>query len=145
MESISACNSYDNTAELLEKFPIIHPTPVSTQIEKNIQSVSVAYNGHTYTATDTGNLFRHIYVEKLGLCRYAIGTNVPYAPMVEYGTGSAGDPSVSHTTRPKWGYRTAYPQPARPYMRPAFETKKSAVTLNLTNAITKAWAEGVGL
>lgn len=126
---------------------------IKREIEKNIQSVSVAYNGHTYTATDTGNLFRHIYVEKLGLCRYAIGTNVPYAPMVEYGTGSAGDPSVSHTTRPKWvyynpikeGYRTAYPQPARPYMRPAFETKKSAVTLNLTNAITKAWAEGVGL
>ena len=38
MEPISVCNSYDNTAELLEKFPIIHPTPVSTQIEKNIQN-----------------------------------------------------------------------------------------------------------
>lgn len=31
-------NSYDNTEELLKKFPVIHPTPVYTRMEKNIQN-----------------------------------------------------------------------------------------------------------
>lgn len=31
-------NSYDNTEELLEMFPIVNPTPVDTQMEKNIQN-----------------------------------------------------------------------------------------------------------
>ena len=38
MEPISVCNSYDNTQELLEKFPIINPTPVTSQMEKSIQN-----------------------------------------------------------------------------------------------------------
>ena len=117
---------------------------VKREVEKNIETVG---------AVDTGRLRNSITVEKLGMCRYAIGTNVKYAAPVEFGTGSAGDPAVSHTSRPKWvyynpikgGYRTAYPQPPRPYIRPAFETKKSVITLNLTNAITKSWAEGVKL
>lgn len=117
---------------------------IKREVEKDIQLVG---------AVDTGNLFRHIYVEKLGTCRYAVGTNVKYAVPVEFGTGDKGDPAVAHTARPRWvyyspaagGFRTAYPQPARPFIRPAFDTKRSVVTLNLTNAITKAWSEGVNL
>lgn len=119
---------------------------VKREVEKNIRTVTASYNGHTYKAVDTGRLFRSIHVEKLGYCRYAVGTNVEYAPMVEYGTGAAGDPAVPHTARPKWvyynpalgEYRTAYPQPPRPYMHPAFETKRAVVTMNLTLAIINA-------
>lgn len=126
---------------------------VQAQVKKNIEAASASYNGRTYKAFDTGNLYRHIAVERLGKCRFAVGTNVEYAPYVEFGTGSAGDPEVAHTARPKWtyysktagGYRTAYPQPARPYMRPAFASMKDVVTLNASNAITEAWAKGVGL
>ena len=125
---------------------------IKREVEKNIQTVTAAYNGHTYKATDTGRLFRSIHVEKLGMCRYAIGTNVEYAPMVEYGTGSAGDPSVPHTAKVKWVYfnptvgefRTAYPQPPRPYMRPAFETKRSVVTMNMSRDLLRAAIESTG-
>ncbi len=123
---------------------------IKREIEKNIQTASVSNNGHTYKATDTGRYLRSIHIEKLGNCRYAIGTNIEYAPMVEFGTGSAGDPAVAHTAKPKWVYfnpavgdfRTAYPQPPRPSFRPAFETKKSVVTMNLTRAIINAASGG---
>lgn len=35
---IEVMNSYDNTGELLKKFPVLNPTPVCTQMEKNIQN-----------------------------------------------------------------------------------------------------------
>ncbi|MBP3856526.1 MAG: HK97 gp10 family phage protein [Ruminiclostridium sp.] len=123
------------------------------EVEKNVRSVSASYNGRTYKAVDTGDLLRSIHTEKLGVNRYAVGTISKHAAPVEFGTGSAGDPAVSHTARPKWtyynsekgGYRTAYPQPPRPYMRPAFNSLRDVVIQNMSNAITKAWKEGVGL
>lgn len=36
--NIQVVNDYNNTEELLKKFPVIHPTPVYTQMEKNIQN-----------------------------------------------------------------------------------------------------------
>ena len=33
-----------------------------------------------------------------------IGTNVEYAPYVEFGTGAQGDKSVAHTTKKHWTY-----------------------------------------
>lgn len=119
---------------------------VKREVENNIQTVTATHNGHLYKAVDTGQLLRSIHIEKLGLCRYAVGTAVEHAPYVEFGTGSAGDPAVAHTMRPKWvyfdtrigEYRTAYPQPPRPFMRPAFISMKSVVTMNLTRAIIAA-------
>ncbi|MBO6158489.1 MAG: nuclear transport factor 2 family protein [Firmicutes bacterium] len=37
-KKVEIVNSYDNTEELVQKFPTIHPTPVFTQMEKNIQN-----------------------------------------------------------------------------------------------------------
>lgn len=104
-------------------------------------------------AVDTGRLRNSITIKKIAECQYAVGTDVEYAPPIEFGTGFMGDPAVPHTTRSRWvyfnpakgEYRTAYPQPARPFMRPAFNAKRDVVMLNLTNAITKAWSKGVGL
>lgn len=100
-------------------------------------------------AVRTGRLRKSITVEKLGKCRYAVGTGVEYAPDVEFGTGSKGDPTVPHTSKIKWVYcdregkfHTAYPQPARPYLRPAFEARKQAVKDALVNDILKAAGGG---
>jgi len=119
---------------------------IAEQAVKNIQNMNVTYNGHNYDAKDTGALMREIHTEHLGLCRYAAGTDVPYAPYVEFGTGSAGDPAVAHTTRPKWvyfdprigGFRTAYPQPPRPFLRPAFVQLKDVVSQNIRAALIRA-------
>lgn len=117
---------------------------VKRETEKNIQNVG---------AVDTGELLRDINVKKFGICRYAVGTGVEYAPYVEFGTGSEGDPAVAHTAKAKWvyynknigEYRTAYPQPPRPFLRPAFDSLKDVIVQNTTNAITAAWAKEVGL
>ncbi len=37
-DTINISNSYDNTEELIQKFPVINPTPISTEMEKNIQN-----------------------------------------------------------------------------------------------------------
>ena len=50
---------------------------------------------------DTGQLRNSIEVSKQENVVF-IGTNVEYAPYVEYGTGYLGDPSVNHTTRKRW-------------------------------------------
>ena len=113
---------------------------VKRDTENNIEAVG---------AVDTGRLRNSIVVEKVDKCRYAVGTNVEYAPSVEFGTGSKGDPAVAHTAKIKWVYcdpsgqfHTAYPQPARPFLRPAFEANKQRVKDNIVRDILKAATGG---
>ena len=64
---------------------------------------------------DTGRLRSSITTTRgydRGNCVATIGTNVEYAPYVEFGTGQRGDPAVSH--RQDW-----LGQPPQPYLRPA--------------------------
>lgn len=84
-------------------------------------------------AFDTGRLHGSISVEAIPN-GYAIGTNVEYAPYVEYGTGPLGDPTVPHTTRKYWRYKdengnwhTSHGMKARPYLRPALNINKKYV------------------
>jgi len=37
-EKVEVCNSYENSAELLQKFPIRNPSPVNTKLERDIQN-----------------------------------------------------------------------------------------------------------
>lgn len=87
----------------------------------------------TACPADTGHLKASIVREK-NPNGYAVGTNVKYAPYVEYGTGTKGDPSVPHTQREKWTYRdekgnyhTAYAQPPRHFLLKSFESNKETV------------------
>ena len=56
-----------------------------------------------------------------------IGTNVEYAPYVEFGTGAKGDKSVAHTTKKHWTYYsggrfyTTSGQAAQPFLVPALK------------------------
>ncbi|MBO6302669.1 MAG: HK97 gp10 family phage protein [Ruminiclostridium sp.] len=124
------------------------------EVENNISRVSVSYKGRIYKAVDTGRLKNNIHVNKLGSCRYAVGTDVKYATYVEFGIGSAGDPVVAHNISDKCMRKNKQtgesklvhfaPQPPRPYMRPAFNSLRDVVIQNMSNAITKAWKEGAG-
>lgn len=97
-------------------------------------------------AYDTGNLRNNIIEMHPRLCQWIVTAATDYAIYVEFGTGSAGDPAVPHTTRPKWvyfskidgGFRTAYPQPARPFMRTTFAENKAVVVENLKSDIIAA-------
>lgn len=94
-------------------------------------------------AVDTGRLRNNIAVEKLDSCRYAVGTPVEYAPYVEFGTGSLGDPVVAHNTSDigKNGRHFA-PHAPKPFLRPAFESKRQDIKDNLARDIIKAAGGG---
>jgi HK97 gp10 family phage protein len=103
---------------------------VKRQTENNIEAVG---------AVDTGRLRNSIVVEKVDKCRYAVGTNVEYAPYVEFGTGSLGDPIVAHNTSDigKNG-RHFVPHAPKPFLRPAFEAKRQEIKDDLAHDILKA-------
>lgn len=111
------------------------------------RTVTAEYNGRIYKAYDTGRLANGITYRKDGLCKWIVAATEEYSIYVEFGTGSAGDPAVAHTTRPKWvyfsdkagDYRTAYPQPARPFMRPAFAKMRDVVLENTKHDIIAAY------
>lgn len=84
---------------------------------------------------DTGNLRDSIHTETESENQVTVETSVKYAPDVEFGTGSKGDPSVPHTTKKYWRYQdaqgnwhTSHGQTPQPFMRTAFaEGKDKAV------------------
>jgi phage gpG-like protein len=63
-----------------------------------------------------------------------VGTNVGYAPNVEFGTGAKGDPSVAHTTKKQWTYYsgghfyTTSGQVPQPFLVPALKNSKEKIT-----------------
>lgn len=94
-------------------------------------------------AVKTGRLRDSITVKKISKCRYVVGTAVEYAPYVEFGTGSLGDPVVAHSMSniSKTGRRFV-PHAPKPYLRPAFAAKHAEVTANLSRAIITAARSG---
>lgn len=75
----------------------------------------------------TGNLLRSIHTEATERSRsraiVVVGTDVEYARRVEYGFSGADS----------LGRR--YNQPAKPYLRPALDTQKGAVTREVREAL----------
>lgn len=85
---------------------------------------------------DTGELRNSIRVEKIAPQTVAVGTNLEYAPYVEYGTGTQGDPSVPHTSKESWSYQdengawhTSHGHPAQPFLRPAVDEQEIGQTV----------------
>lgn len=84
----------------------------------------------------TGELRNSIQVEKTAPLTVSVGTNKEYAPYVEYGTGTMGDPEVSHTSRESWRYQdedgnwhTSHGQAAQPFLRPATDRDEAVETV----------------
>lgn len=80
---------------------------------------------------DTGELRNSIQVEKTASLTVAVGTNKEYAPYVEFGTGTQGDPTVPHTDKEYWKFQdengewhTSHGQPAQPFLRPAVDEEE---------------------
>lgn len=75
---------------------------------------------------DTGRLAGSITSQVEGNSA-VIGTNVEYGIYVEFGTGSKGDKSVSHTTKKQWTYysggsfHTTSGQAPQPFLVPALK------------------------
>lgn len=83
---------------------------------------------------DTGHLRNSIAVESQSNTEVAVGTNVEYAPYVEFGTGQKGDPAVAH--RQDW-----VGQPPQPFLSPALPLCEEKVKQQVANAIKRAIRE----
>lgn len=93
----------------------------------------------------TGALRNSIQVEQPAPLTVTVGTNLEYAPYVEYGTGTKGDPSVPRTEREQWSYQdedgnwhTSHGQPAQPFLRPAVDSEE------ITNTVAEEIQRGLG-
>ena len=96
-------------------------------------------------AVDTGNLKRSIEKKIVESEKAAyIGTNAKYAPYIELGTGHYSL-TGGGTTKPSWVYQDAlghwhraYPQPARPYLKPAVADHKDEYVDLLVESLKNA-------
>lgn len=86
---------------------------------------------------DTGLLRNSIAVESQSKTEVAVGTNIEYAPYVEFGTGQKGDPSVEH--RQDWAG-----QSPQPFLSPALALSEEEVKQKVTEELKKAIREAVG-
>ncbi|MBP0985114.1 MAG: HK97 gp10 family phage protein [Oscillospiraceae bacterium] len=75
---------------------------------------------------ETGELRNSIKAQKTAPLTVSVGTNKEYAIFVEYGTGTAGDPAVEHTSKESWrwqdeqgNWHTSHGSPPQPFLRPA--------------------------
>lgn len=59
-----------------------------------------------------------------------VGTNVEYAPYVEFGTGQAGDQSVEHRQDFKG-------RPAKPFLYPAFKSNKEKIKNDIKDTLAE--------
>lgn len=72
-----------------------------------------------------------------------VGTNVGYAPCVEFGTGAKGDPSVAHTDKKQWTYysggrfHTTKGKPPRPFLFPAYRVNAEAIKNDIKDAVAE--------
>lgn len=85
---------------------------------------------------NTGELRNSIQVEQTSALTVTVGTNKEYAPYVEYGTGTMGDPTVPHTQKESWKYQdedgkwhTSHGSPAQPFLRPAVDADEITDTV----------------
>ena len=91
---------------------------------------------------DTGNLRGSIETTVEGNSAL-VGPTAPYGAYVEYGAGSAGNPTVAHTTKKHWTYYkggrfyTTSGQAPQPYMIPAAEQNVSSIIKAFRDAYLK--------
>ncbi|MDS0284672.1 HK97-gp10 family putative phage morphogenesis protein [Haloarcula onubensis] len=87
---------------------------------------------------DTGNLRRKIDTQKVGEGEYLVGTNVPYAPDVEFGRGPvvADDGYLRFKVDGEVLFRKSVgPAEAQPFLRPALQEHKSDLVENIEEEI----------
>lgn len=102
---------------------------------------SIEKNAKLRVPTDTGRLKTSLDVYKLGEMSYQIGTNVKYAPYVEFGTKSkttipAGLENYAKRFQSSNGSLEGGMH-AQPFLFPSFEQEKKEIIKNLKQIVDK--------
>lgn len=87
----------------------------------------------------TGALEDSLVVERPSPLSFEIGTDIPYAKFVDYGTGQRGaaDPGDTHGD-PTYHYGPKPGMTGEPYMGPAMEEAQPIIERDITDAIEHA-------
>ena len=96
---------------------------------------------------DTGNLMGSINYKVVSEDEAHVGTNVKYAPYVEFGTGRHAEGGGGRSTpwvyyHPKYGFVKTEGMPPRPYLRPALDNNKARIEKMIGDVIGKAAEAG---
>lgn len=110
-------------------------TSVQIATVKGVKKAGMLVQGDAkrLVPVDTGRLRNSIMVEVEETAAGAIaevGSNVEYAPYVEYGTGQRGDPSVNHVV--DW-----LGTPPHPFLRPAAEYNRDNCAIVISEGVKK--------
>ena len=99
-------------------------------------------NAKLLAPVDTGDLRNSIKTSEVIDHTAEVFTNCDHAVFNEYGTGTQGDPVVSHTTKESWTYmgtdgnfHTSHGMKPRPYMRPAAQAGREEVESIFMNTL----------
>ena len=117
---------------------------VDQAVEKT--ALEVERSAKQNAPVDTGTLRSSIQTAPAGVAEYLVGTNIEYAPDVEFGT----DPHVITPDEADalafegsdgelvFTQRVEHPgTPAQPFLRPAVDEHESTLTRNIAAAITE--------
>lgn len=102
---------------------------LSPAVRKSVESACqiIQQSAQGYCPVDTGALRDSITVSVVQVALQSVqgrvGPHMPYAEYVEYGTGRAGDPTAPYPHVETW-----HGMVAQPYMRPAYDENKAAIT-----------------
>lgn len=123
-----SCYGFDELLERIESLENSLPNEMELAVEQ-LAGKAIGY-ARRLAPVDTGWLREMIMFridQTYDALRLTVFADCEYGIYVEYGTGTAGDPSVAHVHESTWvyydkerGFITAHAQPPRPYMYPAF-------------------------
>lgn len=111
--------------------------------QEELRKVKEVYPGVSQDAVDTTNLLQNIAYMVVEDEVY-IGTDVEYAPIIEFGSGrfavkGGGTPKESWVYQDKLGqWHRAYPQMARPFLKPAASEHTKEYREKLKNSLENA-------
>lgn len=140
------------------------PQKINAVVDKTLEKVAVKIKAQAqinlgdsvystpktwYTRTNTLRNNRTWSTEKIPK-GWEVICKSEYATHVEFGTGTLGDPSVSHTTKPYWSYKgadgkfhTSHGMKPRPFLQPAFNKYKDTVPQEIKINLSKALREAI--
>lgn len=119
----------------------------ASSLEKTLAKAGLKVSGDakknltTNKSVDTGLLRASIHISKLpsagGKVGVAVGTNVEYAPYVEFGTGQRGASSNTNSEVAVSFDQKTVGQVAKPFLWPALRTNRKAIKEFVAEEVAK--------
>jgi HK97 gp10 family phage protein len=142
--SISGADGFEDFANEIEDLRDDLERAIDRGVERT--AIQVERSAKQNAPVDTGNLRASLRFRQRALGSYAVGTNVEYAPDVEFGTEPhVIEPDTKEALKFEtedgetvFASRVEHPgTPAQPYLRPALQEHESDIADNIQEEIER--------